>query len=148
MLRIKKIDHIAIAVADTDEAIAKYKQVLGLEPELREVVASQKTEATLLPIGDPSEGGGTSLELISPKGNDGLAKFLERRGPGLHHIAVEVEGIEGALVALKALGIPLIDETPRKGARGHKVAFLHPKATGGVLVELVEPDHEAPSGAV
>lgn len=141
MLRIKKIDHVAICVPDTDEAIAKYKQVLGLDPEVREVVASQKTEATLLPIGE------TSLELISPKGNDGLVKFLEKKGPGLHHIAIEVEGIETALATLKALGVPLVDETPRKGARGHKVAFLHPKATGGVLVELVEPDHET-SGAV
>ena len=141
MLRIKKIDHVAICVPDTDEAIARYKQVLGLEPELREVVASQKTEATLLPIGE------TSLELISPKGNEGLVKFLEKKGPGLHHIAIEVEGIEAALATLKALGVPLVDETPRKGARGHKVAFLHPKATGGVLVELVEPDdgHAAPA---
>jgi methylmalonyl-CoA/ethylmalonyl-CoA epimerase len=135
-VRIKKIDHIAIAVADVDESIAKYKQVLGLEPTVREVVASQKTEAVLLPIGE------TSVELISPKGNEGLARFLEKKGPGLHHIAVEVEGIEDALATLKALGVALIDETPRKGARGHKVAFLHPKATGGVLVELVEPDHE------
>ena len=75
-------------------------------------------------------------------GDEGLERFLEKRGPGLHHIAVEVEGIEQALATLKALGIALIDETPRKGARGHKVAFLHPKATGGVLVELVEPDHD------
>lgn len=136
MVRIKKIDHVAVCVKDVDEAIAKYKQVLGLEPDVREVVASQKTEAVLLPIGE------TSLELISPRGNEGLEKFLEKRGPGLHHIAVEVEGIEAALAALKALGIPLVDETPRKGARGHKVAFLHPKATGGVLVELVEPSEE------
>lgn len=135
MIRIKKIDHVAICVRDVDEALAKYKQVLGLDPHVREVVASQKTEAVLLPIGE------TSLELISPKGNDGLEKFLEKRGPGLHHIAIEVEGIEQALATLKALGVPLIDETTRKGARGHKVAFLHPKATGGVLVELVEPDH-------
>jgi methylmalonyl-CoA/ethylmalonyl-CoA epimerase len=134
MLRIKKIDHVAICVADTDEAIAKYKAVLGLEPEVREVVESQKTEATLLPIGE------TSLELISPKGNDGLDKFLAKRGPGLHHIAIEVEGIETALATLKALGVPLIDEVPRRGARGHKVAFVHPKATGGVLIELVEPE--------
>jgi methylmalonyl-CoA/ethylmalonyl-CoA epimerase len=135
MIRIKKIDHVAIAVRDVDDAVAKYKQVLGLEPQVREVVASQKTEAVLLPIGE------TSIELISPRGNDGLEKFLEKRGPGLHHIAVEVEGIEQALATLQALGIPLIDTTPRKGARGHKVAFIHPKATGGVLVELVEPDH-------
>jgi methylmalonyl-CoA/ethylmalonyl-CoA epimerase len=136
MLRIKKIDHVAICVKDVDESIAKYNQVLGLTPQTREVVASQKTEAVLLPIGE------TSLELISPRGNEGLEKFLEKKGPGLHHIAVEVEGIEQALLTLKALGIALIDETPRKGARGHKVAFLHPKATGGVLVELVEPDHD------
>lgn len=136
MIKIKKIDHVAICVRDIDEAAAKYKHALGLEATVREVVASQRTEAALLPIGE------TSLELISPKGNEGLEKFLAKRGPGLHHIAVEVEGIEGALAALSALGVPLIDETPRKGARGHKVAFLHPKATGGVLVELVEPEHK------
>ena len=82
MIRIKKIDHIAVCVKDVDESIAKYKQVLGLEPQARELVASQKTEAVLLPIGE------TSIELISPRGNDGLEKFLEKRGPGLHHIAL------------------------------------------------------------
>lgn len=133
MIRIKKIDHVAVCVADVDAAVEKYRQVLGLEPTTREVVASQSTEACLLPVGE------TSIELIAPKGNAGLEKFLEKRGPGLHHIAVEVEGIEGALALLKSLGVPLVDETPRVGARGHKVAFLHPKATGGVLVELVEP---------
>jgi len=138
MFKVKKIDHVAIAVADLDAVAAKYKEVLGLEAREREVVASQKTEALLLPLGE------SSLELIAPRGNDGLAKFLEKRGPGLHHVAVEVEGIEAALVFLKGLGVPLIDETPRKGARGHKVAFLHPKATGGVLVELVEPDGDHP----
>ena len=134
MIKIRKLDHIAIAVSDIDATLAKYHAAFGLEPTVREVVASQKTEAVLLPIGE------TSLELIAPRGNDGLAKFLEKRGPGLHHIAVEVEGIEDALAFLKALGIPLIDEVPRSGARGHKVAFVHPKATGGVLVELVEPE--------
>jgi methylmalonyl-CoA/ethylmalonyl-CoA epimerase len=139
MFAVKKIDHVAICVRDVDETLAKYKQLLGLDPTVREVVASQKTEAVLLPIGE------TSLELIAPRGNDGLEKFLEKRGPGLHHIAVEIEGIENALALLKTLGIPLIDETPRIGARGHKVAFVHPKATGGVLVELVEPvaEHRA-----
>lgn len=140
MFKVKKIDHVAIAVADIDAVAAKYKDVLGLEPREREVVASQKTEALLLPLGE------SSLELIAPRGNDGLAKFLEKRGPGLHHVAVEVEGIEGALAFLKGIGVPLIDETPRKGARGHKVAFVHPKATGGVLVELVEPDEAHPHG--
>ncbi|MGH7285403.1 MAG: methylmalonyl-CoA epimerase [Polyangiaceae bacterium] len=136
MFVVKKIDHVAVCVRDIDEALAKYKAVLGVDPTVRETVASQKTEAVLLPIGD------SSLELISPRGNDGLEKFLEKRGPGLHHIAVEVEGIESALALLKSLGVPLIDESPRSGARGHKVAFVHPKATGGVLVELVEPEGE------
>lgn len=137
MFKVKKIDHVAVCVADIDAAAAKYKEALGLEGTVREIVASQKTEALLLPIGD------SSLELIAPKGNEGLAKFLEKRGPGLHHVAVEVEGIEAALAFLKGIGVPLIDEAPRKGARGHKVAFVHPKATGGVLVELVEPDELA-----
>jgi methylmalonyl-CoA/ethylmalonyl-CoA epimerase len=139
MFKVKKIDHVAVCVADIDAAAAKYKEALGLEGTVREVVASQKTEALLLPIGE------SSLELIAPKGNEGLAKFLEKRGPGLHHVAVEVEGIEAALAFLKGIGVPLIDEAPRKGARGHKVAFVHPKATGGVLIELVEPDDHAPA---
>jgi methylmalonyl-CoA/ethylmalonyl-CoA epimerase len=135
MFTIKKIDHVAVCVSDIDAAAAKYKEVFGLIGTARENVASQKTEAVLLPIGD------SNIELISPRGNDGLVKFLEKRGPGLHHIAIEVEGIESALAFLKGIGVPLIDETPRAGARGHKVAFVHPKATGGVLVELVEPTH-------
>lgn len=135
MFTIKKIDHVAVCVSDIDAAAAKYKEVFGLVGTMRENVASQKTEAVLLPIGE------SNIELISPRGNDGLVKFLEKRGPGLHHIAIEVEGIESALAFLKGLGVPLIDETPRPGARGHKVAFVHPKATGGVLVELVEPAH-------
>jgi methylmalonyl-CoA/ethylmalonyl-CoA epimerase len=133
MIKIKKIDHVAVAVPNIDEALAKYAAVFGVTVREREVVEAQKTEAALLPIGD------SNIELIEPKGNAGLEKFLEKRGPGLHHIAIEVEGIEDALATLKALGVPLIDESPRVGARGHKVAFLHPKATGGVLVELVEP---------
>lgn len=133
MIKIKKIDHVAIAVPSIDGALAKYQQSLGLDVKEREIVASQKVEAALLPVGE------TSIELIEPKGNEGLARFLEKKGPGLHHIALEVEGIEAALAFLKAAGVPLVDEAPRIGARGHKVAFLHPKATGGVLVELVEP---------
>jgi methylmalonyl-CoA/ethylmalonyl-CoA epimerase len=136
MVKIKKLDHVAVCVADIDDAAARWHAAFGLEPAGREVVASQKTEAMLLPLG----GGETSVELISPRGNEGLARFLEKRGPGLHHVAVEVEGIEEAIALLKGLGVPMIDEAPRKGARGHKVAFVHPKATGGVLVELVEPE--------
>jgi methylmalonyl-CoA/ethylmalonyl-CoA epimerase len=135
MLKIKRIDHVAIAVTDVDAALAKWRDAFGLEPSSREVVASQKTEAVLLPIGE------SNVELISPRGNEGLQKFLDKKGPGIHHIAIEVEGIEYALAFLKGIGVQLIDEEPRKGARGHKVAFIHPKATGGVLVELVEEDH-------
>ena len=133
MLKIKRIDHVAVCVHDIDAALPHWQKVLGLAAKEREVVASQKTEAALLPVGE------TSIELISPKGNAGLDKFLEKRGTALHHIAVEVEGIDAALALLASLGIPLIDTTPRIGARGHKVAFVHPKATGGILVELVEP---------
>lgn len=136
MFKVKRIDHVAVAVADIDAAAAAYQKIFGLAIKEREVVESQKTEAALLPIGD------SNIELISPRGNEGLAKFLEKRGPGIHHIAVEVEGIESALALLKGLGVALIDETPRIGARGHKVAFVHPKATGGVLVELVEAVEE------
>jgi methylmalonyl-CoA/ethylmalonyl-CoA epimerase len=135
MLKIKKIDHIAVCVSDIEEAASRWRSVFGLAARERETVASQKTEAILLPVGE------TSIELISPRGNDSLSRFLEKRGPGLHHVAVEVEGIESAISFLTALGVPMIDETPRTGARGHKVAFVHPKATGGVLVELVEPAH-------
>jgi methylmalonyl-CoA/ethylmalonyl-CoA epimerase len=139
-MRIKKIDHVAICVKDIDAAAARYKELFGVEVDAREIVASQRTEAALLPVGARGAGE-TSLELISPRGNEGLERFLDKRGPGLHHVAIEVEGIEDALALLKSLGVPLIDETPRIGARGHKVAFVHPKATGGVLVELVEPIH-------
>ena len=133
MLKIKKISHVAVAVENIDEALEKYQRTLGLTPSSREHVASQNVEAALLSLGE------SSIELIAPNGNDGVKKFLEKRGPGLHHLAIEVEGLEEALTLLKALGVPLIDETPRVGAHGHKVAFLHPKALGGVLVELVEP---------
>jgi len=140
MIKVKKIDHVAICVADIDAAAATFSAVLGLQPKEREVVASQQTEALLMPVGD------TSVELISPRGNKSLDAFLAKRGPGLHHIAVEVEGLEQALVLLKSLGVTLIDDAPRRGARGHNVAFIHPKATGGVLVELVEPaSHESSS---
>lgn len=132
-MKIKKISHVAVAVPSIDDALAKFAAVLGLTSEHRELVASQKTEAALLPIGE------SAIELIEPKGNEGLAKFIEKRGAGLHHLAVEVEGIAEMLQQLDAAGIPLIDKAPRVGAHGHLVAFVHPKATGGVLIELVEP---------
>ena len=135
MIRIRKIDHVAIATASIDETLQKLSTALGLQLGQREVVQAQRTEAALLPCGD------SNIELIQPVGNEGLEKFLEKRGPGLHHIAIEVEGLEEALTLLDGMGVALIDKTPRVGARGHNVAFLHPKATGGVLIELVEPGH-------
>jgi methylmalonyl-CoA/ethylmalonyl-CoA epimerase len=132
MLKIRKIEHVAIAVNDIDQALVKYREVLGLASVAREHVVSQKTDTALLPLGE------SSLELIAPRGNEGLARFLEKRGPGLHHIALEIEGIDEALALLKTMGVRLIDESPRVGARGHRVAFVHPEATGGVLIELVE----------
>ena len=136
MLKIKKIDHVAVCVADLDESAERWRRLLGVQPTGREAVASQRVEALLLPL----PGGETSIELVSPRGNESLDRFLERRGPAaLHHVAVEVEGIEAAIALLGALGVPMIDTVPRTGARGHRVAFVHPKATGGVLVELVEP---------
>ncbi len=128
-----KIDHVAIAVRDIDRALDGYRQILGLEPASRELVASQKTEAALLPLGE------SNLELICPQGNAGLERFLAERGPGLHHVAIEVRDLARLLERLQSQGVPLIDKSPRPGARGHQVAFVHPKATGGVLLELVEP---------
>lgn len=139
MIRVKKIDHVAVAVGSIDKALEPFASVLGLSLGARELVEAQKTETALLSPGGDSQA--ASVELIEPKGNEGLARFLEKRGPGLHHIALEVEGIEEALQTLEAAGVALIDRVPRIGARGHKVAFIHPKATGGVLIELVEPAH-------
>ena len=136
MLKIRGVEHVAIAVDDIDGALAKYREAFGLSAAEREFVESQKTETLRLPIG------ASAIELIAPKGNESLARFLEKRGPGLHHIALEVEGIEEALAFLANLGVPLVDRSPRIGAQGHKVAFVHPKATGGVLVELVDKGHE------
>lgn len=133
-MKIKGISHVAVAVPSIDAALPAFQRVLGLTLGAREVVASQKVEAAMLPLGD------AAIELIEPRGNDGLVKFLEKRGPGLHHVAVKVEGIEELLALLTSLGVPLIDQAPRIGAHGHKVAFVHPKATGGVLIELVEEE--------
>ncbi len=134
--KVKRIDHVAFCVPDGDVAAARFAELFGLAVVHDEHVASQKVQAKFLAVGDgPS---GAEVEIIVPKGNETLQRFLEKRGPGLHHMAIEVEGIEDALAYLKSRGVPLVDETPRIGARGHKVAFLHPKATGGVLVELLE----------
>lgn len=139
--KVKRIDHVAFCVPDGDVAAARFAELFGLAVVHDEHVASQKVQAKFLAVGDEPSGSsarGAEIEIIVPKGNETIQKFLEKRGPGLHHMAIEVEGIESALAYLKSRGVPLVDEVPRIGARGHKVAFLHPKATGGVLVELLE----------
>ena len=139
MIKVKRIDHVAVAVADRDAAAQDLSAMFGLTPGAREHVGGQKTDVAFLHAGGGATAGATDLEICAPAGNPALQRFLDRRGPGLHHVCFEVEDLGGALAALKAAGVRLIDETPRPGARGHMVAFLHPAATGGVLFELCEP---------
>jgi methylmalonyl-CoA/ethylmalonyl-CoA epimerase len=131
-----RIDHIGVAVEDLDAAIELYKQRFEMGEQHREVVEEQGVEAVLLEIGEGH------VELLRPLGPDtAVGKFLARNGPGLHHVAYQTADIDAALEQVKAAGLKLIDEQPRVGIRGSRVAFLHPKATGGVLTELVEPVH-------
>ncbi len=128
-----KIDHIGIATRQLREATAVWQSVLGLEPEPTEEIADQGVRITMLPIGE------THIELLEPLTLDSpLGKFLEKRGPGLHHIAIRVDNIGAALAQLKEKGARLIDETPRAGASGCLVAFIHPSTVDGVLLELVQ----------
>lgn len=134
---LNKVEHIAIAVSDLEAAVEHYAAVWGLTVEHREVVADQGVEEAMLPIGD------TYLQLLGATDPDTtVGKFIAKRGPGLHHIAYEVPDLEAALADLKSKGVPLIDEAPRLGGRGHMVAFVHPKGNHGLLVELIQ----APSG--
>ena len=128
-----KIDHIGIATNGIDEAAEFYREKLGLSLERVEEVSSQKVRVAMLPLGE------SRIELLEPIGNDSpISKFLVKRGPGIHHIAVKVENIRASLASLKEKGARLIDEEPRAGAGGCLVAFVHPSSTGGVLLELVE----------
>jgi methylmalonyl-CoA/ethylmalonyl-CoA epimerase len=128
-----KIDHLGIATANIESALSFWRDVIGLELLDTEEVADQRVRVAMLPIGE------TRLELLEPTEPDSpVARFLERRGPGLHHVAVRVHDIHETLACLKAKGARLIDETPRDGAHGCLVAFVHPSATGGVLLELVQ----------
>ena len=129
---IKKIDHIAIVVHNIEEALQVYEGTLGRELAEVEEVPEQAVRIAFLPVGE------SELELVEPLSTDsGVAKFLEKRGEGLHHICLEVDDIEAALQDLAAQGIRLIDKQPRRGAHG-RVAFLHPKSAHGVLIELIE----------
>lgn len=128
-----KIDHLGIATKSIEEALKFWQDSLGLENVHTEVVEEQKVRVAMLPIGE------SRVELLEPTSEDSpISKFLEKRGGGIHHIAVEVEDIEASLAKLKADGARLIDETPRIGAEGCLIAFVHPAATGGVLLELTQ----------
>jgi methylmalonyl-CoA epimerase len=131
---LDRIDHVGVAVEDLDASIALYEGTLGMPLVHRETVAEQGVEAVLLDVGDGH------VELLSPLGEDTpVGKYLARKGPGLHHVAYAVADIEATLAQLAGAGIELIDESPRTGIRGSRVAFLHPRSTGGVLTEIVEP---------
>jgi methylmalonyl-CoA/ethylmalonyl-CoA epimerase len=129
-----RVDHVGVAVEDLDAAIALYERTLGMALVHREVVEEQGVEAVLLDVGE------NHVELLRPlSAETPVGRFLHSRGPGLHHVAYQVQDIEAALAALRAAGTRLIDETPRTGIRGSRVAFAHPRATGGVLTEIVQP---------
>jgi methylmalonyl-CoA/ethylmalonyl-CoA epimerase len=128
-----KLEHIGIATRSLDDALHFWRDALGLEVWHTEIVEEQKVRVAMLPVGEPR------IELLEPTSNDSpVAKFLEKRGAGIHHIAVRVDDIRATLLRLKESGARLIDESPRVGAGGCLVAFVHPTSAGGVLLELVE----------
>jgi len=134
---LSEIDHVGVAVEDIDATLALYRDVLGMPLVHRETVAEQGVDAALLDVGQGH------VELLQPLGPDtAVGKFLARRGPGLHHVAYRVRSIEDTLNELRAAGVRLIDERPRTGIRGSRVAFVHPSSTGGVLTEIVQPARE------
>ena len=127
---MKKIDHIAIAVNSLEDSIKVYTSLLGIEPEL-ETITAEKVNTAIYVLN------GISLELIEPIGDDSpITKFLKKRGEGLHHVCLKVNNLEETMDELKEKGIEIIDETPKRGAGGTNIVFLHPKSTGGVLFEL------------
>jgi methylmalonyl-CoA/ethylmalonyl-CoA epimerase len=132
-MKILKVDHIGVAVKSIDATKKLYGELLGLSHAGSETVAEQKVTTAFFPVGD------TEVELLESTSPDGpIAKYLEKKGEGIQHIAFRVENIEESLAELKAKGVQLIDEKPRSGAGGAKIAFLHPKSTFGVLIELCE----------
>ncbi len=134
---LSAIDHVGVAVENLEGALAIYRDQLGMPLVHRETVTEQGVDAALLDVGDGH------VELLEPLAPDtAVGRFLSRRGPGLHHVAYRVASVQETLDALTAAGLRLIDETPRTGIRGSRVAFLHPAATGGVLTEIVEPAEE------
>jgi methylmalonyl-CoA/ethylmalonyl-CoA epimerase len=133
MPTIKRIDHIAVVVPEVESALGFWRDALGLELEHVEEVAEQKSVVAFLPVGQ------SDVELVKPTTDDsGVARFLHKRGPGIHHICFEVEALEAVLAELKGKGVRLINETPTLGANGKRIAFIHPESTNGVLIELYE----------
>ncbi len=129
-----RIDHVGVAVSELEPALELYAQTMELVVAHREVVAEQGVEAVLLDVGE------NHVELLAPLGEDTpVGKFLAKQGPGLHHVAYQVADIEATLSALKAAGMRMIDEQPRTGIRGSRVAFVHPRSSLGVLTEIVQP---------
>ena len=132
-----RIDHIGVAVADLDAALAHYERDYEMTVVHREVVAEQGVEAVLLDVGE------SHVELLAPTGPETpVGRFLAKRGPGLHHVAYQTADIDSELARLRAAGVRLIADAPRVGIRSSRVAFLHPASTGGVLTEIVQPLHE------
>jgi len=130
---VERLDHIGIAVSNLDESVGFYTDVLGLKLHGTETVPEQKVRVAFLPVGD------TEIELLESTDPEGpIAKFIEAKGPGIQHLAFRVDDVEKALAECRARGLRLIDEKPRYGAGGAKIAFLHPKATNGVLIELCQ----------
>ena len=131
---LAQIDHVGVAVEDMDAALSLYTGPLEMPLQHRETVEAQGVDAALLGVG------AGHVELLSPLGPEtAVGRFLEKNGPGMHHVAYKTDDIDSALESLRAVGLRLIDEEPRTGIRGSRVAFVHPKSTGGVLTELVEP---------
>lgn len=131
-----RIDHVGVAVEDLDAAVELYSKQLRMPEQHRETVEDQGVEAVLLEVGDGH------VELIKPLSSEsGVARFIAKNGPGLHHVAYATDDIDSALEQVREAGLRLIDEKPRRGIRDSRVAFLHPKSTGGVLTEIVEPAH-------
>jgi methylmalonyl-CoA/ethylmalonyl-CoA epimerase len=133
MASVKRIDHIGVVVDDLQIALTFWRDALGLDLTHVDEVPAEHSQVAFLPAG------GSEIELVKPTTEDsGLARYLEKRGPGMHHLCLEVDDLEGMLAQLKAKGIQLINETPVSGAGGKKYAFVHPKSAGGVMVELYQ----------
>lgn len=136
LMKLYNLDHVGIAVVDLESAITSYRERYRVEPLYRETVVDQGVEEALIPVG------GSFIQLLTPLSADSpVGRFLSKKGEGLHHIAYAVADIDEALTHLAALGVQLIDQKPRIGSRGARIAFVHPSDLGGTLMELVEPLH-------